>query len=111
MAFKIAGPKLPPAIAIPPKPEAPAAPPPLPAPAGDDTPSEGSEALIDPQTARYFGPESRCEGCIHFDGKGACEVVSGPIDPQGICMLYLADSQEPAPEPTDQPMPPEVPKE
>lgn len=63
------------------------------------TEPEGDEGgFIDPESARYFGPESRCAGCIHFMGPNACEIVSGPIDPQGVCMLFLAGGA-----PTDMP--------
>lgn len=54
-----------------------------------DMPMESGGGFIDPESARYFGPESRCMGCIHYMDPGACEIVSGPIDPQGVCMLYL----------------------
>jgi hypothetical protein len=48
--------------------------------------------LVSPEAARYFGPESRCAGCIHFMEPGTCEIVAGPIDPQGVCVLFEADA-------------------
>ena len=65
--------------------------------------------LVDPSVARYFGPDAMCGGCIHFtaaEGGGACEIVAGPIDPEGICSLYTADEvadEAPTDEPTDIP--------
>lgn len=53
--------------------------------------------LISPESARYFGPESRCQGCIHFSEPSQCEVVSGPIDPAGVCMLFQADEMDEMP--------------
>lgn len=55
-----------------------------------EAPAEEGGGFIDPESARYFGPESRCQSCIHFMAPGSCEIVSGPIDPQGVCMLFLA---------------------
>jgi hypothetical protein len=46
---------------------------------------------VDPAVARYLGPESRCAGCIHFMDPGSCEIVAGPIDPQGVCVLWTPD--------------------
>jgi hypothetical protein len=58
--------------------------------------------VVDPEAARYMGPESRCHACIHFDGTSSCEVVAGPIDPEGVCMLFIPDtSSEPAEVPMD----------
>src|SRR5258707_575096 len=54
-----------------------------------------SSSQINPEVARYFGPDMRCEQCIHYmtgnAGAGSCEIVSGPIDPQGVCMLFTLD--------------------
>jgi hypothetical protein len=49
--------------------------------------------LVSPEAARYFGPESRCAGCIHFMDPGTCEIVAGPIDPQGVCVLFEPDQE------------------
>ena len=54
---------------------------------------------VDPAVARYFDSSSMCSGCIHFDGQGACEIVAGPIDPEGICSLFTPDVEE---EPLDE---------
>ena len=50
-----------------------------------------SAGLVDPVVARYLGPESRCESCVHFMAPGSCEVVSGEIDPAGVCSLHTPD--------------------
>jgi hypothetical protein len=58
---------------------------------------EPQGGMVDPIAARYFGPESRCAGCVHFmEGPqgGSCEIVSGPIDPQGVCSLFMADQMD-----------------
>lgn len=62
----------------------------------EELPAEPT-GLVSPEAARYFGPESRCASCIHFmEGMegGACEIVSGPIDPAGVCVLFTADAPE-----------------
>lgn len=46
---------------------------------------------VDPAVARYLGPESRCGGCIHFLEPDACEIVAGPIAPDGVCSLFTPD--------------------
>lgn len=50
---------------------------------------------VSQESARYFGPEYRCAGCVHFiDGMGGqpeCEIVAGVIDPQGVCFLFEPD--------------------
>jgi hypothetical protein len=69
---------------------------------------EASGGLVAPEAARYFGPESRCEGCVHFlmAEMGSCEIVSGPIDPQGVCSLFTPDQMlEEAPLPDGEVMP------
>src|SRR5688572_22303542 len=61
---------------------------------------EMSSGTIDPMVARYLGPESRCGGCVHFlEGMegGTCELVSVPIDPMGVCMLFVGDTPDELP--------------
>ena len=65
--------------------------------------------MVSPESARYFGPEGRCMNCIHFSEPGSCEIVSGQIDPEGICSLFTQDSMD-EPMPDDMPMP-ELPAE
>jgi hypothetical protein len=60
----------------------------------DEMADASTGGMVDPMAARYLGPESRCMGCIHFMEPNACEIVAGPIDPQGICMLFSADAPE-----------------
>lgn len=62
--------------------------------------------LVDPSVARYLGPDSRCHNCIHFlegEGLGSCEVVSGEIDPDGVCSLHTPDVEEVEAESVDSP--------
>lgn len=54
-----------------------------------------SEGLVSPEAAKYMTSDMRCGSCVHFmdsGGIGSCEIVSGPIDPQGVCLLYTADT-------------------
>ena len=49
---------------------------------------------VSQESARYFGPEYRCAGCVHFvEGAetGECEIVAGPIQPDGVCSLFDPD--------------------
>lgn len=46
---------------------------------------------VKPETAGYQeGPPPQCGACHHFDGKGSCEIVAGPINPQAWCCLFEA---------------------
>lgn len=78
-------------------------------------------AKVSPEAARYFGPEYRCGSCVHFmEGMqgGECEIVAGPIDPEGVCGLFEPDAgmlaepadltmEEPVEEPIEEPVPAE----
>lgn len=58
-------------------------------------------AQVSPDVARYLGPDQRCKSCSFWMDQGECQMVSGPIDPEGSCSLYTAlDSggEGPAPE-------------
>jgi hypothetical protein len=35
----------------------------------------------------------RCQLCAHFTPPGACQLVQGPISPQGYCRLFASASQ------------------
>lgn len=52
---------------------------------------------VDPAIARYMtsdlGPFI-CANCEHFTDTGECEVVSGPIDPEGVCILFTPPEPE-----------------
>lgn len=63
----------------------------------EDLMQEGPQmggGMVSPESARYFGPDSRCKNCIHFMEPASCEIVSGSIDPDGICSLFTQDSEE-----------------
>lgn len=64
-----------------------------------DAPIQGG-GQVDPESARYFTSEHSCSGCIHFMEPGSCEIVSGEIDPEGICSLYVPDAEALGAEPT-----------
>jgi hypothetical protein len=52
------------------------------------------QGMVDPLVARYLGPTERCQTCIHFMEPGSCEVVSGEIDPEGVCSLHTGDEMD-----------------
>lgn len=55
---------------------------------------------IDKSIAVYMPPEYgpfTCSNCLHFLDGGQCAIVSGPVEPEGVCRVF-----EPAHEPTDQ---------
>ena len=58
-------------------------------------PPMGNEGgRVSQESARYFGPEYRCGGCVHFmEGtvQHECEIVAGEIQPDGVCSLYTPD--------------------
>ena len=77
----------------------------------------GSEAgKVSPQVARYMSSDMGpfiCANCNHFQQDGSCEVVSGPIDPEGVCILFtppesgagiegVAEDVEPVEEPVEE---------
>jgi hypothetical protein len=35
----------------------------------------------------------RCSLCAHFVAPGSCQIVQGPISPQGYCRLFVPASQ------------------
>lgn len=47
---------------------------------------------VDPEVARYLEPSYRCHNCVHFMDPNQCEIVAGPIQPDGVCSLYTPDS-------------------
>lgn len=52
---------------------------------------------VDPAVARYLGSESgpfECQGCQHWEEPNSCGIVSGDIDPQGVCCLFTKMEQE-----------------
>lgn len=60
----------------------------------EDPSMSGGTGRVSQESARYFGPEYRCAGCVHFtEGAetGECEIVAGPIDPDGVCSLFDPD--------------------
>ena len=63
---------------------------------------EGSEPVMDtgkisPQIARYMSADQGpfiCANCTHFQDDMSCQVVSGPIDPEGVCILFTSRAGE-----------------
>lgn len=56
---------------------------------------------VDPMVARYMTSDMGpfvCQNCDHFTETGECEVVAGPIDPEGVCILFTRMPQEQAEE-------------
>ena len=81
-------------------PPLPGGPPPMPdappdlAGGAPDTP----KGQVHPEIAGYMGPDLgpfACGRCVHFDGQSSCEIVSGPIDPAGLCNLFEPVADQP----------------
>jgi hypothetical protein len=69
----------------------PGLPPELLAAAAQGGPTKYDSEKVKPEVARYLSSDQgpfECQNCHHFDGQGGCEVVSGPIDPKGVCCLF-----------------------
>lgn len=52
---------------------------------------------VDPQVARYMGPENgpaECERCKFWLAPNACHIVSGPIHPEGWCALFTPNGEQ-----------------
>lgn len=102
------------------------APPEAPMPNSEEAPDEQAQpdlqallgeragaGQVDPATAGYRGPEQgpfMCSNCSYWEGSpeggGQCSIVSGAIDPNGICNLFTtlaSQDQEQAPEEGAQP--------
>lgn len=61
--------------------------PPMPPP--DDMSADDTK--VDPMVAGYKTPDIGpfiCGNCYHFDGESSCQIVSGQIDPEGVCNLF-----------------------
>ena len=68
---------------------------------------------VDPEVSRYKGPEEgpfQCQHCEFFEGENSCHLVSGPIDPEGVCNLFTTKGGDnpdeeaiEAPEATEEP--------
>ena len=62
-----------------------------------ELPPMGNGGRVSQESARYFGPDYRCGGCVHFmegaGGQGECEIVAGPIEPEGVCSLFDPDTE------------------
>ena len=71
---------------------------------------EGQWAQGEVGGAHYMGESPfsdrgiMCANCIFFEGGGACEIVQGDIDPNGVCKFWIIPeermSEEKKPEPT-----------
>ena len=50
----------------------------------------GEPGKVSPDVARYMTSDMGpfiCAFCDHYRD-GSCEIVSGPIDPEGVCILF-----------------------
>lgn len=76
---------------------------------GADAPTDAPTGKMDSEkvgqtTAGYLGPEAgpfACGNCFHFDGKGACAIVQGAIDPSGCCNLFESKDSQSDPDSPD----------
>lgn len=58
-----------------------------------DKPAKFSVDKVDPSVARYMTADQgpfQCDHCEHFTDNGDCDIVSGPIDPAGVCILFTS---------------------
>jgi hypothetical protein len=70
--------------------------------------------MLDPMIAGYKGPEMgpfMCGNCMHFNGDGSCQILSGPVDEAGLCNVFSAIPQEEMPMEEEAPMEEELPVE
>jgi hypothetical protein len=63
-----------------------------------EQPAQGG-GVLDPQTAGYKTPDQGpfiCRNCVHYGvgGDGTCEIVSGPIDEEGVCNVFTSGKQQ-----------------
>jgi len=57
-----------------------------------------SPGQVSPLISVYRSPEQgpfECQNCINWLEPNACEVVAGPIEPEGMCNLYTIDGEMP----------------
>ena len=47
---------------------------------------------IDQAAVHYLRPGSVCKNCTHFLEPDGCDVVSGYVKPEGVCMLWSKGS-------------------
>ena len=50
-----------------------------------------SAQMVSPMVAGYKGPELgpfACGNCEHWNEDGSCDIVAGPIHPEGVCNLF-----------------------
>ena len=115
MALRIAGDKPPTPPVDPEVPEIPEVPTP-----DDDVGPEldlgvEPEVKVDPLIAVYRSPDQgpfKCGNCNFFLEEGACQIVAGQIDPEGICNNFSALDLGGEPEtPVESNVPTEVPLE
>ena len=62
-------------------------------PMGGGSPMDAASApgMVDPGDAHYMDPSEgpfACSNCTHFTAPNACEVLSAPVDPKGLCNLF-----------------------
>lgn len=70
--------------ALPPEETAPEAMPP-------EAPQLAPTGGVDPDVAGYKDPDEgpfACGNCAHFDGTNTCEILSEPVEPEGLCNLF-----------------------
>jgi hypothetical protein len=61
--------------------------------------------VVDPLTAGYKGPEEgpfNCGNCKFFVEDGTCQIVSGPVEAEGLCNMFTSKAGD---EPLDEEIP------
>lgn len=78
-------------------------------PKPDDS-NQGGGGQADQSTVGYKGPEQgpfKCSNCVFYSDPGTCSVVSGDIDPDGVCNIFTSQGNQPQDESQTQ-IPPEA---
>lgn len=55
---------------------------------------EAGGGMVDPTLAKYMGPDMRCGSCKHFQEPSTCDLLSGPVEADGVCMLFEPMEQD-----------------
>jgi len=72
-------------------------------------PQEGAAGAHYMGESPFSGRGIMCANCVFFEGGGACEIVQGDIDPNGVCKFWIipeermsAEDKKPEPAPVDE---------
>ena len=55
--------------------------------------SEGAH-YFDGEDNPFIDEDIVCGTCVFFEDRGACQIVTGRIDPEGLCKLWIISNTE-----------------